>query len=112
LHTAQAAATAGIHYIDLGRGAMDYKDLFKSWDLYVAEGQIVRRSPAAAFHQACRIPAYRLRHAAAQRFSLHQRADSLRRRYNRTRARTTLRHKEAAREYHVPASEAHTDQKA
>jgi CelD/BcsL family acetyltransferase involved in cellulose biosynthesis len=98
LHTAQTAATAGIHYIDLGRGAMDYKDLFKSWDLYVAEGQIVRRSPAAAFHQACRIPAYRLRHAAAKRFSLHQRADSLRRRYNRTRARTALHHKGAARD--------------
>jgi CelD/BcsL family acetyltransferase involved in cellulose biosynthesis len=48
LHLARAAATSGIHRIDMGRGAADYKAMFSSQDLFVAEGQVVRRSSGAA----------------------------------------------------------------
>jgi len=50
LHLARAAAASGIHTIDMGRGAMAYKAMFSSQDLFVAEGQVVRRSPGAALY--------------------------------------------------------------
>jgi CelD/BcsL family acetyltransferase involved in cellulose biosynthesis len=48
LHLARAAAASGIHRIDMGRGAAAYKTMFSSQDLFVAEGQVVRRSSGAA----------------------------------------------------------------
>lgn len=50
LHLARAAAACGIQTIDMGRGATAYKAMFSSTELFVAEGQAVRRSPGAAFH--------------------------------------------------------------
>ena len=44
LHLARAAAASGIHRINMGRGAAEYKAMFSSRDLFVAEGQVVRRS--------------------------------------------------------------------
>jgi CelD/BcsL family acetyltransferase involved in cellulose biosynthesis len=48
LHLARAAAASGIQHIDMGRGAAEYKAMFSSRDLVVAEGQVVRRSSGAA----------------------------------------------------------------
>jgi CelD/BcsL family acetyltransferase involved in cellulose biosynthesis len=48
LHLARAAAADGIVRIDMGRGAADYKDMFSSQNLFVAEGEVLRRSPRAA----------------------------------------------------------------
>jgi CelD/BcsL family acetyltransferase involved in cellulose biosynthesis len=50
LHLARAAAASGIHRIDMGRGAAEYKAMFSSEDLLVAEGQVVRHSSGAALH--------------------------------------------------------------
>jgi CelD/BcsL family acetyltransferase involved in cellulose biosynthesis len=47
LHLAEAASASGIHRIDMGRGAAPYKSMFSSEDLFVAEGQVVRRSLGA-----------------------------------------------------------------
>jgi CelD/BcsL family acetyltransferase involved in cellulose biosynthesis len=52
LHLARAAAACGIDRIDMGRGAAAYKAMFSSQDLFVAEGQVVRRSPGAALYRA------------------------------------------------------------
>jgi CelD/BcsL family acetyltransferase involved in cellulose biosynthesis len=48
LKMAERAATAGIHYLDLGKGDEDYKQSFKNADLTVAEGWIDRPSATAA----------------------------------------------------------------
>jgi CelD/BcsL family acetyltransferase involved in cellulose biosynthesis len=51
LHLARAAAASGIQTIHMGRGATAYKAMFSSsQDLFVAEGQVVRRSSGAALH--------------------------------------------------------------
>ncbi len=49
---AQAAADAGIHRIDMGRGAAPYKAMFSSQDPVVAEGEVVRRSLGAPLQKA------------------------------------------------------------
>lgn len=50
LHGARCAADAGVAHIDMGRGEQDYKEVLRSRDLFVAEGVVARRSPAAALH--------------------------------------------------------------
>ena len=50
LHLARAAAASGIHRIDMGRGAAEYKAMFSSQDPFMAEGQVVMRSSGAALH--------------------------------------------------------------
>jgi len=44
---AEAAAAAGIQYLDLGKGEEDYKHSLKTGDLIVAEGWIDRMSALA-----------------------------------------------------------------
>ncbi|HTP16710.1 MAG TPA: GNAT family N-acetyltransferase [Streptosporangiaceae bacterium] len=51
LRLAESAAEAGIHRIDMGKGAKDYKETLKSWDLFVAEGTVAGRSPLAGAHR-------------------------------------------------------------
>ncbi len=87
LYLAEAAAADGVDHIDLGRGAKDYKESFKSRDLVVAEGRVVRRVPAAALHWAQRVPLRRLRNAVTQHSSLFRVADRMLRTYGRTRTK-------------------------
>ncbi|MGH4022956.1 MAG: GNAT family N-acetyltransferase, partial [Pseudonocardiaceae bacterium] len=62
LQVAEAAAGAGVRYLDMSRGARDvYKQRFKSRDLVVAEGRVLRCSPAAAWHWARIAPVRRAR---------------------------------------------------
>lgn len=72
---AEVAAAEGIKYIDLGRGAKDYKEELKSRELIVAEGRVVRRVPAAALHWARRVPVRRLRNTVIEHPSLFRAAD-------------------------------------
>lgn len=74
---AEHAAAAGVVEIDMGRGAKGYKDCFRSRDLVVAEGRIVRRSPAAAVHWARREPVRRLRNHVLDDPRLYRAADTL-----------------------------------
>ena len=52
----EECAAAGVQLIDLGKGAMRYKETLKSRDLFVAEGIVTRPSLTAAAHWACRAP--------------------------------------------------------
>lgn len=57
LRVAEAAAALRVRHLDMGRGTRDqYKQRFKSRDLVVAEGRVLRRSPIAALHWAQRLP--------------------------------------------------------
>ncbi|MEJ2862347.1 GNAT family N-acetyltransferase [Actinomycetospora flava] len=75
LMLAEHAAADGVVEIDMGRGAKGYKDCFRSRDLVVAEGRIVRRSPAAAVHWARREPVRRLRNRVLADPRLYRAAD-------------------------------------
>jgi CelD/BcsL family acetyltransferase involved in cellulose biosynthesis len=75
LDMAQAAAAEGISRIDLGRGAKDYKEWLKSYDLVVAEGRVRRASPVAAVHWARRVPVRRLRQVVMEHRALLRAAD-------------------------------------
>ncbi len=57
LRMAEEMAAAGVHVIDLGKGAKRYKETLKSGDIYVAEGIVTRRSPLAAANWARSAPA-------------------------------------------------------
>jgi len=56
LKMAELAATAGIHYLDLGKGDEDYKQSLKNADLIVAEGWIDRPSATAMARRVQRAP--------------------------------------------------------
>ena len=83
LHTlrfVEERAAAGVHLIDLGKGAKRYKETLKSRDLFVAEGIVTRPSVTAAAHWARRAPqAWLIRQIRAHP-SLFHAADALLRR--------------------------------
>jgi CelD/BcsL family acetyltransferase involved in cellulose biosynthesis len=88
LDMAEAAAAGGIARIDLGRGAKDYKEWLKSYDLIVAEGRVRRASAAAALHWARRAPTRRLRHIVLENPALLRAADRALVSYGQLRRRT------------------------
>jgi CelD/BcsL family acetyltransferase involved in cellulose biosynthesis len=53
---AEEVGALGVRSIDLGKGEMRYKDVLKSYELIVAEGTVLRRSPVAALHWATAAP--------------------------------------------------------
>ena len=86
LQVAEAAPAAGIRHIHMARGTRDrYKQLFKSQDVFVAEGRVVRRTPAAAFHWVRRAPGRRLRYVITENPTLMQSVDRALHRYGRLR---------------------------
>ncbi|MGH3920253.1 MAG: GNAT family N-acetyltransferase [Pseudonocardiaceae bacterium] len=87
LRLAEAAAADGVDHIDMGRGAKEYKESFKSRDLIVAEGRVVRRVPTAALHWARRAPIRRLRNTVTEHPSLFRVADRMLHTYGRARTR-------------------------
>lgn len=87
LGMAQAAAAEGIARIDLGRGAKDYKEWLKSYDLTVAEGRVARASPAGALLWVRRVPVRRLRHVVMSRPALLRAADRVLVNYGRLQSR-------------------------
>jgi CelD/BcsL family acetyltransferase involved in cellulose biosynthesis len=56
LRMADAAATAGLRYLDLGKGDEVYKQSLKTGDLTVGEGWIHRPSVASVMHRVRRTP--------------------------------------------------------
>nr|AHE14597.1 putative polysaccharide biosynthesis protein CelD [uncultured bacterium] len=87
LDVAEAAHAAGIHHIHMARGTRDrYKQLFKSRDLYVAEGRVVRRTPAAATIWLMRAPARRVRYVITENPKLREAADRTLHRYGHLRS--------------------------
>ncbi|MCA1709048.1 MAG: GNAT family N-acetyltransferase, partial [Actinobacteria bacterium] len=85
LGLAEAAAATGMNHIDMGRGPKEYKELLKSRDLVVAEGQVLRRAPVATLHWARRAPVRRLRNVVTEHPSLFRVADQMLKRYGSAR---------------------------
>jgi CelD/BcsL family acetyltransferase involved in cellulose biosynthesis len=56
LRETEAAAAAGVHQIDMGKGFKPYKETLKSHDIFVAEGIVTRPSPLAAVNYAHSAP--------------------------------------------------------
>lgn len=77
MRVAQEAAAAGIAYMDMGKGAEGYKQMFKTRDLFVGQGRVARSSPAAALHSARRVATDRLRHTVKSRPALSRIGDSV-----------------------------------
>ncbi len=86
LRLAEAAAGAGIRQIDLGKGAKDYKESLKSADIFVGEGIVTGRSPAAVLHWARCTPAHWTVRQVKQSPQLFRAADQVLRRYGRVRS--------------------------
>ncbi|QHC21942.1 GNAT family N-acetyltransferase [Streptomyces sp. GS7] len=85
LRMAEAAAADALAYLDLGRGAKDYKNSLKTRELTVHEGMVMRRHPVALGHVARRAPVRALRHAVLARPELSGPADRLLKRVGRLR---------------------------
>jgi CelD/BcsL family acetyltransferase involved in cellulose biosynthesis len=85
LRMVEDTAAVGIRLIDMGKGAMRYKETLKTGDLFVFEGAVTGRSPLAAVHRARIAPT----HWAARTIRAHPRlfkaADQLLKRYGRLR---------------------------
>jgi CelD/BcsL family acetyltransferase involved in cellulose biosynthesis len=56
LRMARAAADAGLHHLDLGKGDERYKQSLKTGDLTMGEGAVYRPSAAAVLHGVRRVP--------------------------------------------------------
>jgi CelD/BcsL family acetyltransferase involved in cellulose biosynthesis len=85
-HEASAGSGAGVAYLDLGRGAKDYKESLKTRDLTVSEGWVTRRHPVALGHRARRAPVRALRNTVMARPALREPADRLLKGVGRLRA--------------------------
>lgn len=93
LRMAEAAAPLGVHYLDLGKGAKEYKESLKSRDLVVGEGWVARPSAAAALRWAQRTPVRLARNLILDVPPLRRAADGVLKRAGRLRvsARTSAR---------------------
>ncbi|MEV7468145.1 GNAT family N-acetyltransferase [Streptomyces kronopolitis] len=86
LRMAQAAAAESMAYLDLGRGAKDYKDSLKTRELTVSEGWVMRPHPVALGHRARRAPVRALRNAVLARPELFASADRVLKQWGRLRS--------------------------
>lgn len=91
LWMAEAAADAGLHHIDLGRGREGYKESFKSTDLAIAEGWVERPSSAAVVRRLQRMPPRLLREAVMRHPALRQRIHRAREQVGRLRELARVR---------------------
>lgn len=88
LRMAQSAAQEALAYLDLGRGAKEYKDSLKTRDLNVSEGWVTRPHPVAIGHRARRAPMRALRNTVVSRPELFAPADRLLKRLGSLRKRS------------------------
>jgi CelD/BcsL family acetyltransferase involved in cellulose biosynthesis len=84
---AEAAAAAGVGYIDLGRGEKDYKDWLADDALEVWEGRVTTRRSAAALHWGRRVPVRTLRNVVVGNRTLYEAADRALKGYGAVRTR-------------------------
>lgn len=83
LGLAEGAADVGIDHVDMGPGPEGYKQWFRSRDLTIGEGAVVRGATGTALHWARRTPPKRLYRALEEHPSLHRGAKRLRAGYGR-----------------------------
>ncbi|WP_327090114.1 GNAT family N-acetyltransferase [Nonomuraea sp. NBC_01738] len=86
LQMAEAAAEAGLHMVDMGKGGKEYKDWLKSGELYVSEGRVSRPSATAAVHWMGRTPFNKARTIVTDRPSLYRVADRVLKGFGRVRS--------------------------
>ncbi|MHA0289048.1 GNAT family N-acetyltransferase [Mycobacterium sp. C3-094] len=94
LSLAEGAAGAGIGHIDMGPGPEGYKQWFRSRDLVIGQGAVVRGPTGAAAHWVRRAPANRLQSAVESHPSVHRAAKRARASY--LRVDSVLRRRRAA----------------
>lgn len=85
LAMAEAAAGAGIHVIDMGRGEKEYKEKLKNGEYQVAEGRVARIGAAAGVHWAMRVPVRKARATVLANPVLHKTADRALKTFGRLR---------------------------
>ena len=83
LHLIEAAAASGVRLIEMGRGTYEHKELFKTRDVMVGEGRVMRLSAGAALYYTGRAPLRRLRQTVMDSPALYRAADAVLRRYGR-----------------------------
>lgn len=83
LALAEGAADAGIGHIDMGPGPEGYKQWFRSRDLVIGQGAVVRGPAGAAAHWMRRAPADRLQETLEKHPSMHRAAKRARANYLR-----------------------------
>jgi CelD/BcsL family acetyltransferase involved in cellulose biosynthesis len=86
----EAAAASGVRRIDLGRGAYDHKELFKTHDVIVGEGRVLRASAGAALYYAGRAPMRNLRQSVMESPRLYRSADAVLRGFGRVHSTLTV----------------------
>ena len=86
LRLARDGAAQGVGLIDLGKGAMRYKEDMKSTDLYVGEGIVTCRSPLAAAHRVRAVSVQKAVRTIRGNPRLFRAADWVLRQYARTKA--------------------------
>ncbi|MBB5076571.1 GNAT family N-acetyltransferase [Nonomuraea endophytica] len=86
LRMAEAAAGAGLHTVDMGKGGKDYKHWLKSGTLHVSEGRVSRPSAAAAAHWIGRVPFNKARTIVTDSPSLYRAADRVLKGFGRMRS--------------------------
>lgn len=90
MRMARAAADRGAALVHMGASVKnEYKQVFKSHDVFVGEGRVLRASPAAAVHWLRRAPVRRVRLAVAERPALVRMADRALHRYGQLRTALT-----------------------
>lgn len=86
LRMAEDAAALGVTAIDLGKGAREYKDAFKSHALVVGEGRVIRRATVRGrLHWAWREPVRQARNGVLGHPPLLRLADRTLKRYGNLR---------------------------
>ncbi|MCR8692919.1 GNAT family N-acetyltransferase [Rhodococcus pyridinivorans] len=78
LKLAEGASAASVQHIDMGPGPEAYKQWFRSRDLTVAKGRIVRRSPTGALHWVRRVSSERVHEVVSGHQSLYRAAQWVR----------------------------------
>jgi CelD/BcsL family acetyltransferase involved in cellulose biosynthesis len=91
LHLIEAAAASGVRLIEMGRRAYQHKDLFKTGDVTVGEGRVVRLSAGAALYYTGRAPMRRLRQTVTDSPTLYRSADKVLCRYGRLHSALSVR---------------------
>jgi CelD/BcsL family acetyltransferase involved in cellulose biosynthesis len=88
LRMAEAAASAGVTQIAMGRGGREYKDWLRNGEFPIAEGRAARASAAAGLHWVKDAPVRRARSAVLAHPRLYARADRVLKTYARLRRST------------------------
>jgi len=86
----EAAAASGVRRIDLGRGTYEHKELFKTHDVIVGEGRVLRPSAGAALYYAGRAPMRNLRQSVMKSPTLYRSADAVLRGFGRIHSKLTV----------------------